>query len=184
MAPNFKKIQQTYPDALRMTNTLTKADSPIGEEGMARFLGGGKVLYYAHSGRRETIIVSKIAQTKITIICGPQGSGKTSLALAMARAYKPEEQAYYDYGWLLGGECIVPPNTKVVVIDDFPKDGNFSLLLSGFLCNKSADTLVVHVIACVQIALGGFEAKFMLADKRFHAHPVEFDYIDLEKCAS
>lgn len=179
MAPNFRKIQQTYPDALRLVAKRFKGSDPIGEEHHCRMLGGGKVLYYSVTATSETIIVSKIAQTKITIICGPQGRGKTSLALAMARAYKPEEHAYFDYGWLIGGECIVPPNTKVVVIDDFPKDGNFGLLLSGFLCEKSARTLAVHVIACVQIALDGFEPKFLIGDKRLNEHPVE--YIDLQK---
>ena len=171
MAPNFKRIQQVYVDALRLRNTLTRADQPIGKDTMLRFLGGGKVLYYEHKGKSETCIVSRIAATEITVIAGPPGSGKFQKVFAMASG--SELPCWQTYGWLEGGECIVPEGTDLLIIQKFPDNGRFDRLLSGFIGDKSGKVLPVHVVAVVEHRLPEIAVDFNWKSQ-FHGHPVEF----------
>lgn len=171
MAVNFKHIQATYADALRLQNLLTRPNEPIGQETMTRFLGGGKVLHYEHKGRRETIIVSRIAATEITIICGPAGSGKTNQANEIAGQY--DQVLFTEYAFLLAGRPLVPHDTQAIVIDNFPSCGKFNLLLSGFVSSRTNQVLPVHVIACVQMNLDGWEPAFLFAPQ-LKDHPVTY----------
>lgn len=139
---------------------------------MAKMLGGGKVLYYDVQRTRETIIVSKIADNRITLICGPQASGKTTKAEELA-ANHGNRVFRTDYGWLIGGECIVPDGTEMVIIDEFPHCGKFSLLLSAFLSEKTCKALLVHVVALVQMQFKGFEPAFLYGH-HFKTHPVQY----------
>lgn len=177
MAPNFRKIQQTYQDALKMTLKRFRGSEPIGEEGMSRFLGGGKTLYYNQGKTSETIVVSKIASRKITIIWGARGAGKTSKALELINEYKPEEQAIYDFGFLQGDvNCLrTPKGKKVMFIDQFPVSGEFGLLLAKVVASEDDKTLVKleHIIACVQYEDNRFEPKFLVGHQ-LGIHPINY----------
>lgn len=177
MTPNFRKIQQTYSDALRMTSKRSRGSEPIGEEGMSKFLGGGKVLYYNQGNTSETIVVSKIASRKITIIWGAQGSGKTGKALELMDEYKPEERAIYDFGFLQGDiNCLQIPNgKKVMVIDQFPVGAEFGVLLAKVVASedKKTDVQLEHIIACVQYDDQRFEPSFIIG-AQLGIHPVNY----------
>lgn len=151
MPINFKSIQSEFPDAIDLKINLVSPSAAFGQEQMCRFAGGGKVLYYEQKGKRERIIVSKIAEcTKITIIFGPQGSGKSHKAREILQEYQPSEIAHFDTSLLREGECIVAPETKVIYVDEFPACAQFNLLNQRFINADTGKTLHVRVIACVQ----------------------------------
>lgn len=63
MALNYKKIQEQYPDALKLTVTLKTSAKPFSEEDLKPLIGGGKTLYFRTSGRSQTIVCSRLAET-------------------------------------------------------------------------------------------------------------------------
>ena len=138
---------------------------------MCRLLGGGKVLHYEHKGTRETCIVSRIAATEITVIAGPQGSGKSRMARDMAAAAR--QPLWHTYAWLEGSEYRVPEGTDLVVIDEFPACGRFDRLLFGFISDMTGEVLPVHVVALVQMTFIGFEPAFLFGSK-FKGHAVQY----------
>ncbi len=175
MPINFKKIQQTYPDALQLKTARFPDALPIGESGLAGLLGGGKVLHYECKPRQEHIVVSKIAANKITVFHGPPGSGKSFQARLLAESYPQNQVFWTTYGWLQGGECIVPEATKMVVIDEFLSCGKrFGSLLSRFISEKTGENLQVHIVVLVQtITMMGYEPAYLWG-AQFKGHPVEW----------
>lgn len=61
MPVNFRKIQQEYPDAIKLTVTLKPGAPQFSQDELKKITGEGKTLHFRSSGRSQTIIVSKKA---------------------------------------------------------------------------------------------------------------------------
>lgn len=151
MTVDFRKIQQTYPDALKLTTSLKKSDSPCGPVSLSRALGGGRVLHYTHTGTRETIIVSREAAQTVTVIYGPPGSGKTYMARQISGWYKMSE-VFATRRVILEDKrgLQIPAETKLLIIDEWPA----CVPLTSIFDYHPASTLP-HVIICTQWEIGG-----------------------------
>lgn len=150
MTVDFRKIQQTYPDALKLTTSLKKADTPCGPVSLSRALGGGRVLHYAHTGTRETIIVSRKAAQMVTVIYGPPGAGKTYMARQIAGWYKISE-VFETKRILLDDKRGLPiqAETKLLIIDEWP-----ACVPLKSIFDYHPVSIFPHVIICTQWNLG------------------------------
>lgn len=117
---NFNKIQEQFPDALKLTIHLFPGDS-FTDAQLISFLGGGKLLFSSIKGRKQTIIVSKLAAARIMVIYGPPASGKTRAAQKYGELFAPDVM-HVRYNDLLP----IPETVKCVVIDEWPACVNIS----------------------------------------------------------
>jgi energy-coupling factor transporter ATP-binding protein EcfA2 len=141
---NFKQIQQKFPDALQLTVTFKRGVNPPTDDQLCSFLGGGKVLYSKDlSGNKKKIVVSKLAAAKFLVIYGPQGSGKTTLALQYAKLLDSDAK-YCDYkdSLEIGETC------KTAIIDNWPPCVPFTSELLPL--TKDWRSLPAQVIICIQ----------------------------------
>ncbi|MBL7780663.1 MAG: hypothetical protein JNM22_05550 [Saprospiraceae bacterium] len=65
MSLNFKKIQEKYPDALKLTINLKKGAAPFSEQTLKAIVGGGRTLFFRTSERSQTIVCSKLAEAEV-----------------------------------------------------------------------------------------------------------------------
>lgn len=149
MPINFKSFQNIYPDAIDAKITLEKGAKPLSITSMLTIAGGGKMLAYEGTGRRQRIVASRIAEKNTyTVVYGPQGSGKTRMIEKFLTDYQVNEVVRCTYPFTSLNNPM-PSTTKVIVVDEFPVCANFSALMKRFV-DELGTLLKVHVIVGVQ----------------------------------
>lgn len=129
MRLNFKEIQKQYPDAIKTTLDILNASVDI--PAISKMMSG----YVLHNhisadGLKQTFITtSKVSPPPITVVYGPQGSGKTTKAKELVSQYHPYEVSTIYYSHI--HDCILPfgasscdvhckPQTKIIIIEGAP----------------------------------------------------------------
>lgn len=163
-APNFKKIQQRYPDAIRVQAKLTNKANPLSREQMLNLCGGGFVLYHhVRADGLQTMIASQMAdwspeireafdRMRVTVIYGPQGSGKTtkSVRLINAEGYEADEIKFYLHEhFIKWARPTMEKGIKVIVFDEVAEDYPLHRLWTPYR-NIEKDFVPERIIVMIQ----------------------------------